>query len=100
MSSTATCTCMRFMVSSFGRSSGITSRSAHAIAPAAVFGEIGDEPVHRREVGGIDELAAQPALGDEAGMNQLLQVKGKRRRRDADRLGDEAGREAFRAFLD
>jgi hypothetical protein len=49
--------------------------AAHRGAGAAILGQIGEELVHRAVFGGIDQLAAQPPLGDEPGMDELLEVK-------------------------
>jgi hypothetical protein len=71
--------------------SGVAGGRATARAAAAILGEIADKGVHGGKIGGIDELSAQAAMRDETGMLQLLQVKGQRRRRHAEALGDCAG---------
>ena len=67
-------------------------RAGHAAA-TAILGEIADQVVHRAVFGGVDQLAAQAPLGHQPGMQQLLQMKGQRGRRDAEPLGDRASRQ-------
>ena len=43
-----------------------------------VLREVCDEAVHRGEVGGVNQLATQPLLTDEAGALQVLQMERER----------------------
>jgi hypothetical protein len=56
-----------------------------------------DQGVHGRDLGGVDQRAALPALADQAGMAQLGEMEGERGRRDAAGPGDGARRHAGRA---
>jgi hypothetical protein len=75
---------------------GIAGGRTYRIPAAAIFGEVGQQLVHGSVFGRVDELAAEPALRDEAGMYELLKVEGKRRRQDTKAIGDHTGRQACR----
>lgn len=47
---------------------------------AAIFGQIGDQIVHRRKVGRVIDVATFLPRGDQAGAGELGDVKGERRR--------------------
>src|SRR6185295_19512701 len=99
MLSTATCTCRRFTANSFHGSGNVTGGSTARTA-AAVLGEVGDQRVHPIETRRVDELAAPSLLGDEAGMHQLMEVEGKRRRGNSQLVPDLPRRHPLRAPLD
>src|SRR6185437_10965393 len=61
---------------------------------AAVLGEVGEEAVHLREIGPVDQVPAMALLRDEPGDGQLLQVERERGRRDREVVGDPAGSRA------
>src|SRR5579885_2246559 len=77
---------------------GTTGRSTGAAA-TAVLGQVVHDLVHGRVVRGIDDLAAHAALRDEAGVSELLQVKGERGWRQIEHLCNRAGRQPVRAAL-
>ena len=66
---------------------------------AAVLGQVGDQSVHRRVVGGVDQLPPNPALGDETRPVQVLHVEGQRRRWHAQPFGDDARGQSGRTLL-
>ena len=68
-------------------------------ATATILGEIGDQTVHRGEVGGVKQLPADAALRHQPGMGELLQMKGQRRRQDAERAGNASRRQTVRPAL-
>src|SRR5207245_1395704 len=47
--------------------------------------------------GRIDQLAAQPTLRDQSGMDELREVEGQRGPKDTKPLGDDTGRKTFRS---
>jgi hypothetical protein len=67
--------------------------------PAAILGQEADQPIHAAEVGRVDELAANAALREQASAVQMLNMEGQRRGRQAEALGDDAGREPIRSLL-
>jgi hypothetical protein len=81
------------------RPSGLAWRRAH-LAAAAILGEVGDEAVHRGEVGGINDLPSEPPLRDEARLPHVLQMKGQGRGRHIEPRGNIAGGQALRSLLD
>src|ERR1700730_1123852 len=95
MSSTDTCTCRRFIILSFGKSvGGVADRHAGGAA-AAILGQGGHQLAHRAVVGGIDQLPAQPPLGDQSSMDELLEMKGQRGRHNAQPFGNDAVSQSF-----
>ena len=68
---------------------GIAGGRAGCAAAAAIFGEVGQQLVHRAVLGRIDELPAQAALCDQAGMDELREMERKRGRFLARRAGGE-----------
>ena len=57
--------------------SGYLPRHADVLsATATILGEKADQSVHAREIRGIDQLAADALLIDQASSLQVLQVKG------------------------
>jgi hypothetical protein len=76
------------------------TRQACALATAAtVFGEKPNQRVHACEIGGVDQLTAKPFLVDQAGPQQVLQVKGEGGRGDPQTFGDGARRHAVWPLL-
>lgn len=73
------------------------SRRSRRSPLAAVFGEIAEQPVHPREVGPVDQIAALLLDGDQAGMGQLFQMEGQGIAGDVQLVGQHAGREAAEA---
>ena len=77
-SSTDTCTCRRFIALSCRKGiGGIAGGHAGRATAAAIFGEVGEQLIHRAVLGRIDELPAQASLSDKAGMNELREVERK-----------------------
>ena len=70
------------------------------LAAAAVLGEGGDEVVHRREIGRIEDEPAFLAGLHQVGVGEFLEVERQRGRGEAQGLGDFAGGHARRAGLD
>src|SRR4051812_33322130 len=92
-SSTWTWTWKRFMVISLAGLAGGRFRQA-LLTLAAVFGEVGEHAVHAVEHDAVHEVAADPLLGDQAGMHQLLEVEGQAAGGNPEQLGDDTGRSA------
>jgi hypothetical protein len=65
----------RFPVRSGWRGGGQADRPALGSA-TAIFGEVGNEAVHRAKIGGVEKLPAQAALRDQAGAVKVLQMEG------------------------
>jgi hypothetical protein len=55
---------------------GVADWSRRDALAAAILGQVGEQVVHRSVFGGVDELAAQAALRNEPGMNELRQMEG------------------------
>jgi len=69
---------MRFIALSCRKGiGGIAGRHARRATPAAIFGEIGEQVIHRAVFGRVDELPAQPSLCDKAGMDELREMERK-----------------------
>ena len=68
-------------------------------AAAASLVEIGQQIIHRREVGGINLLPSKSPLRDQSRLQQLLEVKGRTRRRDPELIRDRARRHSIRPML-
>src|SRR4029453_7705558 len=71
-----------------------------ATRAAAVFGEIADQAVHRRNIRAIPDEPAVTLILDQAGIHEFLEVKGERRRCEFELEGDGAGRQAIASVLD
>src|ERR1700727_56187 len=97
-SSTATCTCRRFMGLPFFDGAG-GGRTGGGVAVATVFREVGEQGAHGRVRGCVDEGAAFAARGDEGGVFEVAEVEGKRGGGECEAVGDEAGGQALRAGL-
>jgi len=67
---------------------------------AAVLRQIGDECSHALEVCGIDQRAPVPLGIDEAGMLEMTEMEGERRRREIEPFADLAGGNPGRSRLD
>jgi hypothetical protein len=76
-----------------GPAAGVDGRRAFgaAASAAAVLGEVGDQRVHRVEVGAVDDVAAVLRGPDQPRVRQFLQVKRQRRRGDVEPPGDGTG---------
>lgn len=70
---------------------GVADWDAGGALAAAILGQVGHELTHGAVLGGIDELAAQAPLCDQAGMRELLKMKRQRGRQHPQPLGDDAG---------
>jgi len=66
----------------------------------AVFGEISDQPIHRRKVGAVMDKPALLARADETGVRELLQMERQRRGRHAEHLRDASRRKTLGATFD
>jgi hypothetical protein len=71
-----------------------------AAARAAVLREIADQPVHRIEVGAVDQLAAFAPSGNEARALKGLEMERQRRGNQADSLRYLAGGKSVWTALD
>jgi hypothetical protein len=69
---------------------------AAALAAAAVFGQVADQCIHRRNIRRIKYLPARARGDQQPGAGQLLQMKRQRGRRDIESLADVAHAQAFR----
>lgn len=74
----------------------IAGRSASRVAAAAILGQVADKAVHHRVVRRVDELASQPSLADESGVEHLLQMEGERGRWHLQPLGNLPGGKTLR----
>src|SRR5579884_104587 len=92
-SSTLTCTCRRFIALSCRRCFGGIADGGRArdAAPATIFGKVGEQFVHCAVFGRVNELAAESTLGEEAGMQKLLEMERQRCRQHPEPLRDDAG---------
>ena len=69
-------------------------------AAAAIFGKVGDELVHRGEVGAVDQRAALPLRLDQPGALQLGEMERQAAVGQVERLSDAARGHALPAGLD
>src|SRR5476649_1054163 len=109
ISGTATCTWNLFMVRSLSGLQGAAAsaaglgrrargpglrpasgRAVHAVAGAAIVGEIAEQRVHPRVAGRVVDVAPILACGDEPRVGQLLQVEREGRGRNAKRRSNLA----------
>src|SRR6185369_1140160 len=90
-SCTPTCTCSLFICFSNWNFTGITA--------TAVFGQVGDELIHVREIGGIDDEAPVLAAVCNSRARQSRQVERKRGWRKVELLADGARGHASRSRL-
>ncbi|KAG0919858.1 hypothetical protein G6F31_020954 [Rhizopus arrhizus] len=77
---------------------GVGSLAGRALA--AVFGQVAEQAVHLGKVGPIDEVPALLLDADQACVRQLLQMERQGIARDAELVGQEAGRETAQASHD
>src|SRR5271169_1199183 len=80
-----------FRSGSAGRRLAVGKAARRRMARAAVLGQVGDERPHALEVRGVDQRPAVPLGIDEAGMLEMTEVEGERRRREIEALSDLAG---------
>ena len=64
-----------------GSAAGCGWGGGAGVALAAVLGQKGQQCVHLREVGAVDQAAALALLRQQPGLHQLLKVKRQRGRR-------------------
>ena len=81
-------------------SCGYAGRVANSAGATAVLGEVADEGIHRVQIGPVPDESALWMRGNEPRVRQSLQMKGKRRRWQAEALGNGPGRQALRGVLD
>jgi len=75
-----------------GKASGLPSSTA-------VLCQETHQVIHGREVGGINHLAAHASLRDQSRPLEVLQMEREGGWRDADALGDDAGRQPVRPLF-
>src|SRR5271165_968140 len=75
---------------SCGQGCGITDGDAasRSVALAAVLGEVGEQAIHRRIFRRVDQRAAFAAALHQAGLLQVIEMKGERRGWKAQALPD------------
>jgi hypothetical protein len=64
---------------------------------AAVFGQVAQEAIHAWEISAVDQIPALLLDRHQAGMGQFLEMKRQGVARHAQVIGQDAGREPFRA---